>query len=256
MRRLLSAVSCALIGLVLAGCQTTGDFQPASQPTTTSEAAKLNTQLGVEYMRTGKYELAYKRLKRAVAADPRYSTAHNALGLVYARFERPDDAERHFRKAISLNPADSSAQNNFGLFLCKSARFEEGEQRFLDAVKNSLYERPENAYANAGICMKGAGKLDKAESYFRRTLTIDNTFPVALLQMADLSLQKDRALQARGYLQRFLDASPASASALWLGVRIERELGDETAQTQYAQALQSDFPDSTEVQMLLESSAQ
>lgn len=249
MRRLGFVPILALLG----ACQTTGGLEPSASPSTTSEAAKLNTQLGVEYMRNGKLELAFQRLKRALAADPNYSTAHNMMGLVYTRLDNPAEAEKHFRRAVSINPTDSSAQTNYGSFLCHNGRYEEGEQRFLDAVKNSLYERPERAYVNAGVCMKNAEKPDKAETYFRQALEANPRQPSALINMAQLSFEKKRHLQARAYLQRYLEVAQPAAGTLWLGVRIERALGDGQAESEYARQLEAEHPDSPEVQMLLES---
>ncbi|MDX1514035.1 MAG: type IV pilus biogenesis/stability protein PilW, partial [Gammaproteobacteria bacterium] len=182
-----------------------------------------------------------------------YSTAHNAMALVQEQLNDPEKAEEHYQRAISLNPADSSAQNNYGRFLCSHDRFEEGEQRFLQATKNPLYEQPEIAYANAGVCMKLAGKYEKAERYLRAALAANPRIPVALLAMSEVSFHTDRHLSARAYLQRYLEVSSHSPQSLWLGVQIERKLGDKNTASSYAMMLRSNYPDSRETQLLLES---
>jgi len=121
-----------------------------------------------------------------------------------------------------------------------------GEQRFVAALKNSLYTSPEVAYANAGMCMKQAGDVENAERYFRAALQRNPRMRAPLLNMAEVSLDREQALSARGYLQRYLELAPHSPRTLWLGIRIEQELGDKNAVASYAILLRSKFPDSDE----------
>ena len=246
----------ALAATLLAGCSalpSTSGPTSATQPTASNKPADVNTSLGIAYMRQGHLDLAYDRLNKALALDPRYSKAHNAMGRLQERLGNLPKAEEHFREAIELNPLDSAAQTNFGSFLCRTDRQAEGEQRFLQALRNSLYERPEAAYTNAGLCTMSAGELDKAEGYFRSALERDPKIPLALIGMAELSEERRRYLPARAYLQRYLEVGVHSARSLWLGVRIERALGDQRSEREYAMRLKTQFPDSRETQQLLES---
>ena len=115
-----------------------------------------------------------------------------------------------------------------------------------------LYENPEIAYTNAGLCLYQAGDLDKAESYLRRALQINPRVGVALLRMADITYQSSRYLPARAYLQRYTEVGPHTPESLWLGFRIEDELGDRDTASKYAMLLEANFPDSREVRLLQE----
>lgn len=242
--------------LLLAACATP-DTDPgpgsALQPKTSNALAEVNTRLGIGYLGQGKMELAYDKLTKALQADPNYSTAHNAMGLLQERLQNMPAAEEHFIRAVELNPMDSAAQTNYGSFLCRTGRQAEGEQRFLTALKNSLYERPDLAYTNAGLCAKSAGDMKNAESYFRSALERNPKIPAALVGMSEVSFDQQRYLPARAYLQRYLDLGPHSPRTLWLGVQIERALGDRRTEREYAAQLKSRFPDSKETQSLLES---
>ena len=57
-------------------------------------------------------------------------------------------------------------------------------------------------------------------------------------------------LSARAYLQRFLEVSKHTAASLWMGIRIERQLGDKDAIASYKLALRNNFPDSNEATLL------
>ena len=235
--------------LLLTGCQTV-PTQLEGAPQSTNELADLHTKLGIGYLREGKLELAWTRLKRALEFDPSYSTANNAMGLVYEQLGEPAKAEEHYLRAVESNPSDSAAQNNYGRYLCAIGRYQEAEQRFLQAVKNSLYETPEVAYANAGVCARSEGDIDKAEAYLRTALERNPRLPTALLAMAEVSYERKRYLSSRAYLQRFLEVGRHNSQSLWLGIRVERELGDKNAESSYAMLLKSSFPDSRETQLL------
>jgi len=68
-----------------------------------------------------------------------------------------------------------------------------------------------------------------------------------------VSFERGNQLSARAYLQRYLAVAEPTPDMLWLGVRVERDLGDSRAEQGYAQLLRNKFPDSVEVQMLQES---
>ncbi len=73
--------------------------------------------------------------------------------------------------------------------------------------------------------------------------------------MSDLSYNQGNYLSARGYLQRYLEIANHTPISLWLGIRIERELGDKNALSSYALSLRNNFPDSKEARLLQESGA-
>ena len=78
----------------------------------------------------------------------------------------------------------------------------------------------------------------------------------ALIQMADLSFRAERYLSARGYFQRYSEVAKHTAKTLWLGIRIERQLGDRDAESSYRLLLEKNYPDSPLTQRLLESDVQ
>jgi type IV pilus assembly protein PilF len=238
-------------------CATVPDDQPDVPPGgTANQLASVNTQLGLGYLRNGQLDLAWERLNTALQADPDYATAHNGIALVYDRLNEPDKAEEHFKRAIALNPSDSAAQTNYGAFLCQQGRMEEGEKYFMQAVANPLYTKPAMAYTNAGTCKLQADDRDGAEAHFRAALRADPRFPLALLNMAQISYDGGEYLAARAYMQRFEEVSSHNSRSLWLGIRIEERLGDKDAVSSFAMLLKATYPDSRETQLLLESGMQ
>jgi type IV pilus assembly protein PilF len=247
------ALSLLLCTFLLGGCQSLPG--PAARPSLArseegDSMAVLNTQLGIEYFRQGNFETALMRLERAVQIDRDYGPAHDALGLLYARLGQKEDADRHFRRSVELQPNGSGALNNYGQFLCAQGRTPEGLALFDRAIANPLYANPENAHTNAGLCLLAAGDVPAAAARFEEALKSNPRMPPALLQLCRIHFEQGDHLRARAYLQRYSGVAEPTAEALWLGVRIERALGDRDAEFAYAVSLRNNFPDSPEAMRL------
>jgi type IV pilus assembly protein PilF len=243
-----------VVAAVLAGCQQAKVVKPTAEER--EKLAEVNTHLAIEYIQKGDLEVGLGRLEKALDADPNYVDAHNTLGLLRGNLGQYEEAERSFKRALQIDPGNSSALNNYGQFLCQLKRYEEGQRLFLKAIENPLYENPDTALSNAGICALNAGDIDTAEKHFRAALQINPRLAPTLYQMAHLSYGKNRALSARGYLQRYIEVGRHTARSLWLGIQIERELGDRDAEASYELQLKKNFPDSEEARLLQESKVQ
>lgn len=233
--------------------ETVTEYPVARQSYDREEIATANLNLGVAYMQQGHYQLALEKLNRARIAKPDFAPTYNALGLLYQRLGETAEAEKYFKHAIHLNPADSSALNNYGLFLCQNARYEEAEQSFLQSAHNPLYQTPEIALANAGTCALNNGQPEVAENYFKQALSKNPDISPALIQLAELSCDRYNYQEARDYLHRYLKLKRHTPRSLWVGIRIERELGDKNALASYELLLRNKFSGSKEAQLLEQS---
>ncbi len=250
MRRIGLPVALALV-IALTGCSTS----PVNKEgVDTVKAAKANAELGLRYMIQGNSEVAMVKLKRALEFDDSYGPAHHYLAELYRRLNRPDDAEDHYEKALRYSEGDASLlHNNYGAFLCGQGRFSEGERQFRTVLENPVYPRRDQVYENMGTCMLRKPDLKKAEEYLRKALQINPRLPGALLAMAKISLEEKNYMSARAYLQRFQSETKPIPESLWMGIQVERILGDKDALASYGLALKGRFPDSKETKLYLES---
>lgn len=226
------------------------------RPQTVDRIAVLNTKLGVGYLREGRTDLAYKRLTKALDIQPDYGGALTAMALLLDRLGKTEEAREHYERAVVAAPSDSSARNNYASFLCRQGKVEDALGHFRRAISNPLYNSPEVASTNAGLCLIRNGRPEDAETFFRQALKKNPRVPTALIAMSELSLLKGHELGGRGYLQRYLEVARHNSKSLWLGVQIERELGDKNAVSSYAMLLKARYPDAPETQLLLESESQ
>lgn len=239
-----------LVGLAFAAC--VGAWSPASfaQGESKAEAARYNAQLGIAYMKEGKLEVARDKIERALEQNPRDAAVQTAAALLYERLRDEKRADKAYSAALRLDARNPEMQNNYAVFQCRRGQHAKGQKLFEQAAKNPLYRTPAVAYANAGVCARSANDLPRAEEYFRQALSIQGTYPDALLQLADLSFTRGNGLQARAFLQRYFASAPATPDALALGVRVERALGDVAAANDYATRLKRDFPTSEQARQI------
>ncbi len=254
MCRCAHAMSVFLLSLSLLACQSTSTATKA--PSDRAKLAEINTELGGQYLGSGEYQIAMDKLNKAIELNPRHVDAHATLGVLHSVLGQYEKAEASFKQALRIEPNNSAALNNFGQFLCQRGRYEEGQKTIMKAVENPLYRNAENAYYNVGVCALTGGQLGQADASFRKALEIEPRLAPALLQMADLSLQQQHALQGRAYLQRFTAVAQPNARSLWLGVQIERQLGDRDAEASFGLQLEKNYPDSPQAKLLLESKPQ
>jgi len=215
--------------------------------------AETNVKLGVVYFQQGNYEYALVKFRKALELDDSLPNGHYAIALLYDHLGKPQTAIKHFERSIEINPQYSDALNAYAAFLCRKKEYDRADVKFRRALANPLYRSHALVRMNAGLCAMRAGKLDKAENYFRNLLQSNPNTPTALYQMSKINFDTERFLQARGYIQRFAALGNHTAKSLLLGVKIERILGGKNARAKYALILQRKFPDSDESRELLKS---
>lgn len=214
------------------------------------DSARAHAELAQGYYSQGQMGIALEEFNAAIKSYPDYAEAYNGLGLVHAALGEDFKAETNFKKALSLSPNSSETQNNYGGFLCSRGRYDESIPYFLEAVKNPLYPSPEAAYLNAGICSLGKKDIKNAKSYFEKSYQIEPLTHRAAYELARMNFEEGNPQLARRYLQNSILTSP-TAPMLWLGVLIERALGDKNAQASYELQLKKNYPESAETKALL-----
>jgi type IV pilus assembly protein PilF len=222
-----------------------GEPAPRAEPNL-KEAARINTDLGLNYARAGNFEVAFDKFQRALSQDQNYAPAHAGIAFVYSQRRDNEKAEQHYERALTLQPDDPTTRNNYGVHLCSQGRFKDAERMFLRAATSANYREPERAYTNAGVCARRVPDPQKAERYFLEALKLRPESPEPLQQMASLYLERREYARAKSYLQRYEKVGVATAATLWMGAKIEFALGDERAAAEYARRLRAEFPDSEE----------
>jgi type IV pilus assembly protein PilF len=242
----LVAVMAATLGSVLCACTHSG-LAPGKTP---AQAAATNVQLAIEYMKLGKLSSSREFIERALSQDPGNANVQLTAGLVYERLDEMPKAERAYASAARLGARDPNIQNNYAGFLCRTGKTAAGEKLFLEVARNPLYQTPEVALVNAGVCVRSTGNVVDADRYFSRALAIRPNMPEALLQLGNVAIDRGDGAAALDFVQRFLAVNPPTPEVLWLGFRAQRKLGDATAAAGFARRVQTEFPNSEQAQLM------
>lgn len=255
-RQLLTVTLLAMLATGCVSTTTTSNKSNDAREESPRDAAAYNTQLAVAYLREGNLAAAQEKIDRALSQDAQNAKVRTTAGLIYDRLGDDKKAKGYFSSALRLAPDDPDVLNNYGVYLCRNKQAKEGARLFVKAAGNPLYRTPEVAYNNAGLCMKSAGMADEAQQYFERALAIKPKFADALLQLADLNFAQGKMSEAQALVQRYLGGLPATPQILWLGVRVERALGNRAAADAYAKRLKTEYPKTEQTKALLESERQ
>ncbi len=236
------------------GGSESGDLQPVTSTSgNESDArnrARIHTELAAGYFELGNLGVALEEVNVAQQSDPTYAPAFNIGGLVFAALKDERRAEDSFQRALRLAPADPDVNNNYGQYLCQRKREAEGIKYFLIAVQNPLYQAPERSLVNAGVCARRRGDAAGAQEFFQRAVALRPNQPQALFQLADLAFAGNNLAIAHDYMRRLVQLVQPTPEILWLGLRIERRMGNAVAEASYTHQLRNNFPQSREAAAL------
>ena len=242
----------ALLVMLLTACAGTGQNPPADDLRNSTDQsdlqrrAQIRLQLAVGYYGQGQLATALDEIKQALQIDPNFADAHSVRALIHMDMGEPELAEESFKRAMKLAPANPDFANNYGWFLCENGRERESLPYFEAALKSRTYSSPAKALNNAGVCSMRLGDMAAAERYFNQAFQSDPGNADASLNLSRLYYTRADYQRARFYVSRVLRAENAGAAALWMGIKVERKLGDQDAASSLSNQLRRRFPDSRE----------
>lgn len=213
--------------------------------------AKARTDLGIAYLRDGRYEIALEEGQKAISHKSDHAPAHNLLALVHMALGQNEQADASFRRAIGLAPGNPEIANNYGWFLCQTGKVKESFTYFNQVLRNPLYRTPAKALHNMGVCAL-INKDDVAgESYLFRALKMDPNNLRAYFLLAEIEYRRGQYQEGREWLKKLHGKMEPSAETIWLSLRIDRKLGDRKSEAANMGVLRGKFRDSPEyVQMM------
>jgi len=232
--------------LLTSGCASSGSrSKPESEA---RKAAEANTSLGMQYMERGQYEIAFGKLKKAIAEDPGYAPGQTVIAVLYEKLGEDDLAGKHYQKAYEADPKDGDVNNNYGTYLCRKGKTSEAIGHFESALKDPFYSSPVVAMVNAGTCELEANNIADAELYLRSALKAEPSNPDGLLAMAKLNYLNSAYLLSRAFMQRYESVASHNANSLLLAFNVEMALRDREASDRYLYQLQNNYSDSEQAE--------
>ena len=217
---------------------------------TTTQRAKVHTELGSLYLQEARYAVALEEARIALSSDSRYAPAYNLLALTHMFLGERKLANENFERALSYAPGDPEISNNFGWFLCQSGQERRSLEYFATAARNPLYGTPAKPYTNSGICLARLKDFKAAEDDLQRAYALAPNNTQAIYWLAEVNYRQNRLVEARRWIAELERQIELTAEATWLAVRIERKLENREAEVRYTAQLRKRFAASPEMQRL------
>jgi tetratricopeptide (TPR) repeat protein len=105
-----------------------------------SLSAEAHAALGFANFVMNRNAFAERVLRRAVAMDSAFDTAHEWLGMLLAHTGHPDEAIREGRRSMELDPLSRVDMIVLGTSLYQAGRFADAEREFRDVIAfDSMY---------------------------------------------------------------------------------------------------------------------
>lgn len=212
--------------------------------------ARTRLELAAGYFSEGKTTVALDELKLSLLADPNYGDAFNMRGLIYQRLGDVAQAESSYRRALQLNSRDADTLHNYAWMMCQQRRYDESIAMFVQANAIPLYGGQSKTYMTRGLCELASGKANLAEASFARSYELDATNPISGYNLANLLFLRNELPRAQFYARRLNNGDLSNAETLWLGIKIERKLGNADVVQQLTTQLRRRYPQSKELTSL------
>lgn len=231
------------------GVAAKSDLQTESDEPATRRRAKIRLELASGYFEKGQTTIALDEVKQSIATDPGLFEAYNLRGLIYTKLDDVRLAEESYRRALVLNPASASVQHNYGWLLCHHGRMPEALQLFGKALSAPAYGERAKTWMAQGLCQLQAGQKAEAETSLLRSYELDAGNPVTGYNLALLLFQRGDFTRSQFYVRRINNSAYANAESLWLGIRVERKVGNRDAMAQLGGQLRKRFAESPELSL-------
>jgi type IV pilus assembly protein PilF len=254
-RRLVALAFGLSVASWLVGCATSaaGSAVGAGQDIVTDvdrsparKLAAIRLELALGYFQQGKSAIALDEVKRSLAADPTFFDAFNLRGLIYMAMNDSELAVTSFQEALRIKPNNPEVLHNLGWLKCQQGAFEQSFALFGQALSERQYAARSKTWMAQGLCEIRAGEKPKALTSLYKAHELDPGNPVIGYNLASLLYQAGEFERARFYVRRINNSALANAESLWLGVRIEKRLGNQLAMTQLGSQLEKRFAQAPE----------
>lgn len=225
------------------------DMTTESDEAPARKRARLRLELAVNYFDQGQTRVALDEVKQALVQDPVYPEALNLRGLIFMRLNDLRMAEDSFRQSLALSPRDGGVLHNLGWLMCQQGRYAEAGASFAQALENPVYRDRAKTLMAQGLCEERAGKLAEAERSLARSYELDPGHPITGFNLSNLYFKRGDFVRAQFYVRRLNNSEFANAESLWLGIKVERKLGNRDAMRQLQEQLAKRFAQSREMQL-------
>ena len=177
-------------------------------------SAEAHSNLGNAMRATGAFIQAEESYRHALALKPEFAAAHNNLARLLNDQHRHAEARECCRRALELDPSLPEAHANIGIAAERLGLPIEAEAAYRRAIKLS---EDKETLAALGRLLAATDRIDEAESYFERALSLQSDHPPSLCGLGFVMRRRGNLLQAILNYRRAVVLDPKSVDG-WNGL--------------------------------------
>jgi len=156
--------------------------------------APATHMLGIVFKNAGDNGLAERYMRKSLLLDSSIADFHANLAVVLRRLDRLEEALCKYRDALALDRGSKAAQVGLVCTLNDLGRRDEAEREAL-LLTDKLPADPES-WATLAMIYREQGRLDDAESAFRKSLAVGPRYAAAHHNLGSILCAMDRAEEA------------------------------------------------------------
>lgn len=200
--------------------------------TTTAALEKHYSKEVTEHLETAErligsqnYEGARAEIAKALKLEPKSTDALNNLGVIYLRQHQFDKARESFERALKVNPHLATSLNNLAQVHYFRGNYDLAVETYKEALPY-MHRHDCLLLSNLADALTAKGDFKQASDYYKEALTINASFPQALLGLANLYVHLGSYDAAYDCAVRAIKAKPNWALAYYQLGRIESGRGN------------------------------
>jgi eukaryotic-like serine/threonine-protein kinase len=220
-------------------------------PTTTNEAAQIAYWKGRALLDrrdlTGNVQAALAEFDKAIAADPKFATAHAGRGEAqWSMYRQTNDkkwaqqAVESTRIAIELEPDRPSVRYVAALTAFRGAQLTEAREQVEQALK--LQPTYEDAIRLRGTVLMAQGDIAGGMAEFKRVMALRPNAVAVYTEMGNALYDASRFPEALQALEKAIELSPGSAINLSRAGTAAQQMGDNQRALEYYERANSIQP--------------
>lgn len=247
---------CLALVVALSGCVVESSTSALERNRDPVRAVEKYVAAGMIYLQQGDMKNAHLKLNRAHEINPDDPNLNNALALFYTVEGDPKLVEEHYRKAIDADPGFSQARNNYASFLYGRRRFKDAVEQLEAVAKDYRYNKRSQSFESMGLCYLELGRTGEAKKAFARAIQLNHHQVTSWQKLAEIAFSEKNYQQTQEYLSKLEKISQPTSAQIWLGIQLQRILGDKDKLSSLELALKNLFPASKEYLAYKETIAQ
>lgn len=170
--------------------------------------------LGALYYETKRFDEARDMLERSIELQPKDLSTQAILGAVYAKVNQFDRAVQLLRAVATASPTSSPAYFNLGLALRDSGARDDAIVAFEHAC--ALSSNYPEALSCIASCHELDGRLDVAEQFLRKCVTLFPSYLAAFIKLGQLLMRQGLNDEAAEVFSACLVHHPKSVECMQL----------------------------------------